>query len=149
MEQTLKRLLFFVLCFCVEMKISKQAADHRWRFKTHTTLQAVSFFSRSFSFLSELKSRAAWSNPSSSLIFSQPYKSPYLSITWDREKEASQWLLIVLYYCMNNEWQQLARFLCTFCTIMRQELRKGIFLDRLLCFLCDFVDVSNSDTLVL
>ncbi len=54
---------------------------------THRVLQEVSLFSFFLSFLWELKSKAALSRPRSSLIFSQPYKSPYLSITW-QEKQA-------------------------------------------------------------
>lgn len=49
-------------------------------------LQATLLFGRFPSSLTELKSKAAWSRPRSSLIFSQPYSSPYLSITWKEER---------------------------------------------------------------
>lgn len=61
--------------------------QNTWHFlSAHRLLQAFCLLSFFLSFLSELKSRAAWSRPRSSLIFSQPYKSPYLSITWQGEK---------------------------------------------------------------
>lgn len=52
---------------------------HRW-------LQAVLLLRLLLPFLSELQSKAAWSRPKRSLIFSQPYNSPYLSITWQEKK---------------------------------------------------------------
>lgn len=55
---------------------------------THTWLQAVFFLSLFLPFLSELQSKAAWSRPKRLLIFSQPYNSPYLSITWQQKQHS-------------------------------------------------------------
>lgn len=70
----------------------------------HTWLQAVFFLNLFLPFLSELQSKAAWSRPKRLLIFSQPYNSPYLSITW-QEKQYS--ILSFHYNCSKIVFDQM------------------------------------------
>lgn len=70
----------------------------------HTWLQAVFFLNLFLPFLSELQSKAAWSRPKRLLIFSQPYNSPYLSITW-QEKQRSN--LSFHYICSKIVFDQM------------------------------------------
>lgn len=76
-------------------------------FSAHRLLQALCLLSFFLSFLSELKSSAAWSRPRSSLIFSHPYKSPYLSITWQGKWQVYIAAKTMVSAAFDKEWQQI------------------------------------------
>ena len=86
-----------------------QHVMEKWNWTAHRWLQAELLLSLFLPVLSELQSKAAWSRPKRSLIFSQPYNSPYLSITWHHiqhyQINIKHWSAVMFMFSWDWQWK--------------------------------------------